>query len=124
MTATLTLPNGDRVTPSDVFLFNGYPYRFAPVESDEYAFLLSPLVWGGAGMDVPFEDHAELETQWGPDSAGVLSEAAWRDWLGDASGDDRFDREELDAIAWEVLEPTLRERLGGALGLRDAPAYP
>lgn len=124
MTATLELPNGDRVTPSDVFLFNDYPYRYVPLDGAEYAFKLSPLVWGGAGMDVPFDDAAELETQWGPASAGVLSESAWRDWLADARADDRFDREEVDAIAGEVLEPTWRERLGRVLRLRDAPAYP
>ncbi|MGZ0748041.1 hypothetical protein [Haloparvum sp. AD34] len=124
MTATLELPNGDHVTPSDVFLFNDYPYRYVPLDADEYAFKLSPLVWGGAGMDVPFDDVAELETQWGPASEGVISESAWRDWLADALADERFDREEVDAIAWEVLEPSWRERLGHALGLRDAPEYP
>lgn len=124
MTATLELPNGDRVTPSDIFLFNGYPYRFVPLETDEYAFKLSPLVWGGDGMDVPFDDHEEFETQWGPDSQGILSKPEWRDWLADARTDERFDREEIDAIAWDVLEPSWRERLGRAVGVRDAPAYP
>ncbi|MEF8790540.1 MAG: hypothetical protein V5A61_10480 [Haloarculaceae archaeon] len=119
MAPTLELPTGETVTPDDVFLFNGYPYRFVPSADDRFAFELSPLYWGGGEMDVPFPDREHLAAQWGPDSRGTLSEAEWRDWLTEARADDRFDEEELAAVEREVLGggdggllAGLRRRLG------------
>jgi hypothetical protein len=116
MDETLTLPTGETVTPEDVFLFNDYPYRFVPVESEAFAFELTPLYWGGSGMDIPFEDRSALADQWGPDSEGLMTDAEWRSWLASARRDDRFDDEELDAIAAEVLDESLLERLRRTLG--------
>jgi len=117
MPPTLELPNGDTVTPEEVFLFNGYPYRFAPSHDDRLAFELSPLYWGGGEMDVPFPDREHLEEQWGPDSRGTLAAEEWREWLAEARTDDRFDEEELATIEREVLGgggllSGLRRRLG------------
>ncbi|WP_276272464.1 hypothetical protein [Haloarcula litorea] len=114
MSETLELPNGDEVTPDDVFLYNGYPYRFVPVEGDEYAFVLSPLYWGDSGMDVPFPDREALVDQWGTDSRGLLSESEWADWLDDATEDPRFDDEEVAALAAEL--PTTWEPEGSSDG--------
>jgi len=111
MAETLTLPNGETVTPSDVFLFENYPYRFQPVPGDGAAFELSPLYWGGGQMDVPFADREALAAQWGEDSAGTLTDAEWEAWLAEARADDRFEDEELDAVAAE-------------LGLAEDPAAP
>ena len=36
MADTLELPNGDEVTPEDVFLYNDYPYRLVWLDDDEY----------------------------------------------------------------------------------------
>lgn len=103
MDATLQLPTGETVGTDEVFEFNGYPYRFRPLDHAEYAFALSPLVWGGGDMDVPFEDRAELREQWGPESRGVRSEEEWRDWLIEARSDDRFGDDELDAVERELF---------------------
>lgn len=100
MTTTLELPNEETVTPDDVFLYGGYPYRFVPREE---GFLFRPLYWGGGDMDVPFRDREALVEQWGPESEGLMTDAGWRDWLASARGDDRFGAEELDAIEQEVL---------------------
>ncbi|MFC7096253.1 hypothetical protein [Halobaculum marinum] len=118
--ATLTLPTGETVDPDTVFSFNGYPYRFRPLDHAEYAFALSPLVWGGGDMDVPFEDREELREQWGPESRGVLTDAEWRDWLVEARADDRFGDDELDVVERELfggdgggLLDRVRRALGG-----------
>ena len=103
MATTLELPNGETVTPEDVFLFEGYPYRFVPDGDDRFAFELSPLYWGGGEMDIPFPDHEHLEARWGAESRGTLTDDEWEDWLNEARADDRFDGEELDAIERTVL---------------------
>lgn len=103
MTRTLELPNGEAVTPEDVFLFNDYPYRFVPSDDERFAFELSPLYWGGGEMDIPFPDRDHLAEQWGPDSRGTLTAEEWREWLTEARSDDRFDGEELAAVEREVL---------------------
>ena len=102
MADTLELPNGDEVTPEDVFLYNDYPYRLVWLDSDEYAFELSPLYWGDSGMDIPCHDREALVDQWEPESRGLLSEEEWTGWLDDASDDPRFDREELTELAAEL----------------------
>lgn len=117
MPETLELPNGEVVTPDDVFLYNDYPYRFAPLDHDEYDFKLVPLYWGGSDMDVPFPDEAALAEQWGADSRGTLPSVEWEDWLRTARRDDRFGGDEVDALAREL--PTGDD--GGLLSaLRDA----
>lgn len=116
MDETLTLPTGETVSPEDVFLFNNYPYRFVPVEDEAFAFKLTPLYWGGSGMDIPFEDRDALVEQWGPDSGGRMTDAEWRSWLASARNDDRFDEAELDTIEAEVLDEGLLERLRRTLG--------
>lgn len=118
MAETLELPNGETVTPGDVFLYNGYPYRFVPLADEEYAFALSPLYWGGGEMDVPFRDRTALVDQWGPDSRGTLADEEWEAWLREARHDDRFDEAELDAIAREVgVRSGLLDRLRRTFGL-------
>ena len=102
---TLTLPNGETVTPEDVFLYGGYPNRFVPAgEGDDAAFYLSPLYWGGGEMDVPFRSREALVDQWGETgrATGPLSDDEWAAWLTEARGNDHFDDEELDAIAREL----------------------
>ena len=37
MTDTLKLPDGSVVSPDDVFLYNGYPYRYVPVDEERSA---------------------------------------------------------------------------------------
>lgn len=113
---TLELPTGETVTPEDVFCFGNYPYRFIPADEhdagaatpvgpgpspDEVSFYLVPLYWGGGDMDVPFRDREALVEQWDA-SRGVLTDEEWREWLAEARGDDRFDDEELDALAREL----------------------
>lgn len=122
MPETLELPNGDVVTPEDVFLYNGYPYRFVPLESDRYAFEFSPLYWGGGDMDVPFPDRAALEEQWEPETSGTPSESEWEAWLRDKRRDDRFDAAELDALERELLgdDPDAGEGGGLLASLRSA----
>ena len=120
---TLELPNGEVVTPEDVFLYENYPYRVQfpddgtaageggagheeNAESEErggdYEFFLSPLFWGGGEMDVPFRDREALVDQWGSESRGTLTEMEWEQWLREARHDDRFGDEELDALAREL----------------------
>ncbi|WP_435066063.1 hypothetical protein [Halobaculum sp. EA56] len=115
---TLDLPSGETVEPGTVFCFNGYPYRFVPLDHEEYRFKLAPLYWGGGDMDVPFADREELVEQWGPESRGVLADEEWRDWLVEARADDRFGDEELDAVERELLggDGGLLGRLRRALG--------
>lgn len=123
MTDALALPNGEEVTPADVFLYNGYPYRLVWLNEGDHAFKLSPLYWGDSGMDIPFRDREALVDQWEPESRGLLSDEAWADWLADASDDPRFDDTELAELAeelptdWETeatsaSESGLRDRLG------------
>jgi hypothetical protein len=102
MSDTLELPNGDEVTADDVFLYNDYPYRLVWLDDGDHEFELSPLYWGDSGMDIPFRDREALVDQWEPESKGLLSEAAWADWLEDASDDPRFDDEELEELAAEL----------------------
>ena len=99
----LELPNGETVTPEDVFLFGGYPYRFVPGD-DDAAFYLSPLYWGGGEMDIPFDGRDQLVDQWGEAgrAEGPLSESEWEDWLIEARRREQFDEAELDAVAREV----------------------
>lgn len=116
MTETLELPTGETVTPDDVFLYGGYPYRFRP-RDDEYAFELVPLYWGDSDLDVPFPDRASLVDQWDERSRGVLTPAEWEHWLREARADDRFDDAELDALAREL--PGEHESLSGVSGLLE-----
>lgn len=103
MPDTLELPNGDEVTPGDVFLYNDYPYRLVWLDvADSHEFELSPLYWGDSGMDIPFRDRDALVDQWEPESRGLLSDDEWTRWLDDASADPRFDDEELDHLAEEL----------------------
>jgi len=120
MDDSLELPNGDAVTPDDVFLYNDYPYRLVWLDDDTHAFALSPLYWGDSGMDIPFRDREALVDQWEPESRGLLSESEWADWLDEASGDPRFDDDELAHLADELptdWEPAATDESGG--GLRD-----
>ncbi|UIO99038.1 hypothetical protein Hbl1158_10890 [Halobaculum sp. CBA1158] len=114
--ATLELPTGETVETGTVFSFNGYPYRFVPLDHPEYRFRLAPLYWGGGDMDVPFADRDELVEQWGPESRGVLTDEEWRDWLIEARADDRFGEDELDAVERELLgeEGGLLDRISRA----------
>jgi len=102
MTDALALPNGEEVTPEDVFLYNDYPYRLVWLDDGDHAFELSPLYWGDSGMDVPFRDREALVDQWEPESRGLLSAEEWADWLADASDDPRFDDTELAELAEEL----------------------
>lgn len=104
MSSTLTLPNGETVSPGAVVLYEGYPYRYVETDSADTAFVLSPLYWGDSPLDVPFSSREALVAQWGEESRGTLTEAEWEAWLDDARADDRFGEEELDAVAAEVLD--------------------
>lgn len=118
MSRTLELPNGDVVTPEDVFLHENYPYRYRPA-ADDHEFALSPLYWGDSGMDVPFPDREALAEQWGEHSRGTLTPAEWSAWLDRARTDDRFDDEEVAALASELptaTESGLFDRLRAVLG--------
>jgi len=119
MSDSLELPNGDTVTPDDVFCYNDYPYRLVWLDNDDtHAFELSPLYWGDSGMDIPFRDREALVDQWEPESLGVLTAAEWRDWLEAASEDPRFDDAELEALAAELptdWEPDEQSEDGGGL---------
>jgi len=131
MTRELELPNGETVTPEDVFCYENYPYRvqFPDGESpaaaegvgeDDYEFVLSPLYWGGGEMDVPFRDREALADQWGPESRGTLAPEEWAAWLREARHDDRFGDDELDALARQLPTPGgdgPLARLRRALGL-------
>jgi hypothetical protein len=120
MAETLELPTGETVTPEEPFLFEGYPFRFRPVDDDAEGFELSPLYWGGGQMDQRFESRAELVDRWAddPDTRGVLTDAEWRTWIEEARDDDRFVAEELDAIERELgLATGPLSRLRSALGL-------
>jgi hypothetical protein len=129
---TLRLPNGEVVTPEDVFLYENYPYRVqfpddrnAPNEGEpvdgetpDYEFHLSPLYWGGIEMDIPFRDREALVEQWGSESRGTLTEMEWEQWLREVRHDDRFGDEELDALARELpVSRGLLDRLRNTLGL-------
>ncbi|WP_115862509.1 hypothetical protein [Halorussus litoreus] len=137
MARELELPNGETVTPEDVFLYENYPYRVqfpdddassagdasaadaSPAEDADYEFELSPLYWGGGEMDVPFRDREALVEQWGPESRGTMTADEWESWLVEARHDDRFGDDELDAVARElpVDDPGLLGRLRRTLGL-------
>lgn len=121
MTATLDLPTGETVTPDDVFAYDGYPYRFRPLDHDEYDFLLSPLYWGDSGMDIPFTSTDALADQW-DDSAGVKTADEWRAWLADARDDHRFGDDELDALAVELglADPSTLDDRSVLARVRDA----
>jgi hypothetical protein len=129
---TLRLPNGEVVTPEDVFLYENYPYRVqfpddrnapgdgkpADGETSDYEFYLSPLYWGGGEMDIPFRDREALVEQWGSESRGTLTEMEWEQWLREVRHDDRFGDEELDALARELpVSRGLLDRLRNTLGL-------
>jgi len=118
MPETLELPDGEVVTPDDVFLYEEYPYRFRPLDHEEYEFKLVPLYWGGGDMDVPFPDREALVDQWGPESRGTLTEDEWEAWLRSARNDERFGSEELDALARELPtdDPGVLTSLKRALG--------
>lgn len=120
MADSLELPNGDKVTPEDVFLYNDYPYRLVWLDSGDHDFELSPLYWGDSGMDIPFRDREALADQWEAGRQGRLTPEEWADWLDSASADPRFDDAELAHIAGELpveWEPTDGDDTGG--GLRD-----
>lgn len=109
MTRELTLPNGETVTPDDVFLYNNYPYRVEFPNEDgsvnedaETEFWLSPLYWGGGEMDIPFRNRETLVEQWGSESRGTLTPEEWEQWLLEARHDDRFGDDELDALVREL----------------------
>lgn len=102
MSETLELPNGDEVSPDDVFLYNDYPYRLVWLDSDTHAFELSPLYWGDSGMDIPFRDREALVDQWETDSRGLLSDEEWAEWLDDATTDPRFGEEEVAELSAEL----------------------
>jgi len=102
MADALVLPNGEEVTPEDVFLYNDYPYRLVWLDDEDYAFELSPLYWGDSGMDIPLHDREALVDQWEPESRGLLSAEEWADWLDGAKDDPRFDDEELAELADEL----------------------
>lgn len=110
----IELPNGEVAEPGDVILYEGYPYR---VDRDD-VIVLSPVYWGDSALDLTFESAGELSAEWGDESAGLLSESEWEEWLADARRDERFGDEELDAIADAVFESTgLVDRLRGLLGI-------
>jgi hypothetical protein len=111
---TLTLPTGETVTPEDVFLYNDYPYRFVPLDHEEYEFKLAPLYWGQSDMDVPFPDREALVEQWGADSQGTMTDAEWAAWVADRRGTEMFGEDELDAITEEV---GLSEEVSGDDGI-------
>lgn len=114
MSETLELPNGDVVSPADVFCYNDYPYRLVWLDDDTHEFALSPLYWGDSGMDIPFRDRAALIDQWEADSRGLMSPAEWERWLDDAADDPRFGDAEVAALAEELPTPE-----GTVDGLRD-----
>lgn len=98
----LRLPNGDTITPGDIILFEGYPYRYVDAEG---GFTLSPLYWGDSDLDLWFDSVTELDSRWGSRSRGVLTEPEWRIWLSEARDSPRFSTAELDYIEGEVLPP-------------------
>ena len=102
MSDTLALPNGDEVTPDDVFLYNNYPYRLVWLDGERHAFELSPLYWGDSGMDIPFRDREALVDQWDADSEGLLTAEEWGTWLEEATEDPRFDGTEIEELAAEL----------------------
>ena len=121
MSRTLELPNGDVVSPDDVFCYNDYPYRLVWLEDDTHEFALSPLYWGDSGMDIPFRDREALVDQWEVDSQGRMTPEEWADWLDDATTDPRFSDDEVTSLAAEL--PTEWDSSGGNSdsggGLRD-----
>lgn len=136
MPETLELPNGETVTPDDVFLYNNYPYRVRFPDGEESAdeenptddaevpaersheFVLSPLYWGGGEMDVPFRDRSALVEQWGSESRGTLRPTEWEQWLLEVRHDERFGDDELDALARELpTDDGFVTRIRRALGL-------
>ncbi|WP_423999887.1 hypothetical protein ACOZ4I_12165 [Haloarcula salina] len=102
MSETLELPNGDVVSPDDVFNYNDYPYRLVWLDGDSHAFAFSPLYWGDSGMDIPFRDREALVDQWEADAEGLLTPAEWADWLDEAATDPRFSDEEVAELADEL----------------------
>lgn len=121
MSDTLELPTGETVTPDDVWLYGGYPYRYRP-RDDASAFELVPLYWGDSDLDIPFEDREALVDQWDADSRGPLTDAEWERWLAAAREDERYEAAELDALADELPVDDgdaggLFARLRRALGL-------
>ena len=114
MPETLVLPTGEEVTPEDVFLYSGYPYRFRP-RDDEYELELVPLYWGDSGLDVPLADREALVEQWDDASRGTLTPEAWADWLAAAREDDRYDDAELDELARELPVDADAAEEGGLL---------
>lgn len=120
MSDTLELPTGETVTPDELFLYGGYPYRYRP-RDDADAFDLVPLYWGDSDLDVPFEDRAALVDRWDAESGGVLTDAEWERWLAEAREDERYADDEVAALARELPVDApegsggLLERLRGLL---------
>ncbi|MEZ3144321.1 hypothetical protein [Halobaculum sp. MBLA0143] len=75
MTDTLKLPDGSVVSPDDVFLYNGYPYRYVPVDEERSA--------DGAGDGTRSADGAGDGTR-SADGAGDGTRSA--DGVGDGTG--------------------------------------
>ena len=99
---TLELPTGETVSPDDVFHYEEYPYRFAPSDRDDIAFVLTPLYWGGGEMDVPVPSTEAFREEWSERSRGLLDATEWETWLANARRDDRYGDAEIDAIAAEL----------------------
>ncbi|EMA01429.1 hypothetical protein SAMN05443574_11272 [Haloarcula vallismortis] len=121
MSRTLELPNGDVVSPGDVFCYNDYPYRLVWLEGDTHEFALSPLYWGDSGMDIPFRDREALVDQWEVDSRGQMTAEEWANWLDDATADPRYSDDEVTSLAAELpteWDPE-DEDLDSSGGLRD-----
>ncbi|EMA09708.1 MULTISPECIES: hypothetical protein [Haloarcula] len=111
MSQTLELPNGDVVSPDDVFCYNDYPYRLVWLDDDTHEFALSPLYWGDSGMDIPFRDREALVDQWEVDSHGQMTAEEWADWLDDATEDPRYSDDEVTSLAAAL--PTEWDSTGG-----------
>jgi hypothetical protein len=121
MSQTLELPNGDVVSPDDVFCYNDYPYRLVWLDDDTHEFALSPLYWGDSGMDIPFRDREALVDQWEVDSQGRMTAEEWADWLDDATADPRYSDDEVTSLAAELpteWDPEDEDSDSGG-GLRD-----
>ncbi|GGK75430.1 hypothetical protein [Haloarcula sebkhae] len=122
MSQTLELPNGDVVSPDDVFCYNDYPYRLVWLEDDTHEFALSPLYWGDSGMDISFRDREALVDQWEVDSQGRMTAEEWANWLDDATADHRYSDDEVTSLAAELpteWDPEGEDSDSSGGGLRD-----
>jgi hypothetical protein len=116
MVRTLKLPNGDVVSPDDVFCYNDYPYRLVWLDDDTHEFALSPLYWGDSGMDIPFRDREALVDQWEVDSQGRMTAEEWADWLDDATTDPRYSDDEVASLAADLPTEWTPDGGGGDSG--------